>query len=129
MMFEDIQQKFQEDWFEVIFDSKPTVPSFLSSTEEILQYYENYPNVRHVPFAKRTRARSTSSQIPSKQDIAIGPAYKTVHINCDLQRKSNRNEYAIIRYNGNYCISHAFEFEVHWIEATGSIVHDLVKLL
>ena len=59
-------------------------------------------------------------------DCGCGPAYKFVTLDADPHHKSQRPETCIVRYHGNFCTHHAFEIELHWIAATGSIVNNMV---
>ena len=61
-------------------------------------------------------------------ECSCGPAYKSVNLDSDPQRKSDRRESCTVRYHGNYNPAHAFEIEVHWIMATGCIVSDMVRI-
>ena len=46
----------------------------------------------------------------------------------DPSHKSDREEWAIARYHGNYNTSGAFELEVQWLVATGCIMGELVRI-
>ena len=59
-------------------------------------------------------------------DCGCGSAYKFVTLDADPHHKSQRPETCIVRYHGNFCTHHAFEIELHWIAATGSIVNNMV---
>ena len=59
-IIEENFQEFQDQWYEVIFDSPGQVPSFLASDETISNYHDNNSTNKHLPFGKRTRSIRSS---------------------------------------------------------------------
>lgn len=54
--------------------------------------------------------------------------WKDVYVDVDTSRKSDRQEWGHIRYQSLFKPDEAFEITVQWIQATGSIITDLVCL-
>ncbi|XP_021953845.1 GATOR complex protein Iml1 isoform X3 [Folsomia candida] len=53
--------------------------------------------------------------------------WKDVYVDVDTSRKSDRQEWGHIRYQSLFKPDEAFEITVQWIQATGSIITDLVQ--
>ena len=58
---------------------------------------------------------------------ASSQSYKVVNVDVDSNQKSDRSEWATARYHAYYSPMSAFELEVQWLVATGSILGDLVS--
>ena len=52
--------------------------------------------------------------------------HKYANVDVDPQRKSDRKEFAMARYHAYYSPKCAFELQLHWMVATGTIMGDLV---
>ena len=55
-----------------------------------------------------------------------GPIYKQTHLEIDGSSKSDRIEWAHIRYHNKMTPGYAFEIVVQWLIASGPIVYDLI---
>lgn len=53
--------------------------------------------------------------------------YKRVYLDVDLGKKSERQEWGHLQYQEGYRPNEAFELVVQWVQATGSIVAELVR--
>ncbi|EDO41899.1 predicted protein [Nematostella vectensis] len=127
-LMEQQLKDFQGDWVEIAFTqyAPPSViPAFLAPDSALEMIPLTSPTLRSLASVRRGRAKSASQQAMLMGECAC--AYKLVNLDCDPQHKSDRPEWCTLRYHGNYNPAHAFEMEVHWIEATGSIVHDMVQ--
>jgi len=58
-----------------------------------------------------------------------GQHYKGVYLDVDLGKKSERQEWGHLHYQQSYKSDEAFELVVQWVQATGSIITDLVNQL
>ncbi|CAH3021981.1 unnamed protein product, partial [Porites evermanni] len=125
----DLLREFQSEWFEVAIWPSTTgddFPEFFTPDEVIESFPVGSPNRKR----SRTRsARRSPGRQHSESDCGCGPAYKFVTLDADPYHKSQRPETCIVRYHGNFCTYHAFEIELHWIRATGSIVNNMVLTL
>lgn len=61
-------------------------------------------------------------------DQLVGKHYfKDVYVDVDVSKKSDRQEWGHVRYQSMFKPEEAFEITVQWIQATGSIITDLVQ--
>lgn len=55
--------------------------------------------------------------------------HKFVNVDVDPMSKVNRPEWATARYHANYSPTCAFELQVQWMVATGTVLGELVSYL
>ncbi|CAH1232896.1 DEPDC5 [Branchiostoma lanceolatum] len=112
---------FQSYWVEVSITSVPMatiVPSFLS------------PRLRSD--SKETGSPGSWGRGSSIKDVRIpgmkgNPPYKSMVLDVDMNKKSDRVEWCTLRYHGNYTPGCSFEFEVQWMVTTPNILYDLLS--
>lgn len=53
--------------------------------------------------------------------------YKQMHLEVDMNNKSDKIEWGHARYQSVYNVDEAFELVIEWVVASGPIVSDLVS--
>jgi len=105
---------FQNDWMEV------------ELNHERFKQTDSQPTTGHdCTFRRPDLPSSYSNQefILTKKN----PLYKEVYLDVDAGKKSDRQEWGHVRYQSSYKPDEAFEMVSQWIQATGSIITELVS--
>jgi hypothetical protein len=63
----------------------------------------------------------------AREEPKKSPVYKEVYLDVDVGKKSDRQEWGHVRYQSTYRPDEAFEMVIQWIQATGSIITELVS--
>jgi hypothetical protein len=69
---------------------------------------------------------SSASTIAKKGDAMN---YRQVYVDVDIGKKSDRQEWAHLRYQTTYRPDEAFEIMIQWVQATGTIITELVMTM
>ena len=65
-------------------------------------------------------------QASSRNKSKAESSYCQVYVDVDVGKKSDRQEWAHLRYQPVYRPDEAFEIVIQWVQATGSIITELV---
>ena len=81
----------------------------------------------NVKQEQRVVEDSSSNPRPRPADEKKSPLYKEIYLDVDVGKKSDRQEWGHVKYQSTYRPEEAFEIVSQWIQATGSIITELVR--
>ncbi|XP_064612475.1 LOW QUALITY PROTEIN: GATOR1 complex protein DEPDC5-like [Liolophura sinensis] len=119
---------FSIEWCEVAVDPVDPFPPLLGQEAINSQSLEDHRDKRKMSGSLPSSLEDWRSQsgLPA-HDLTAGSVYhKFVNVDVDPMSKVNRPEWATARYHANYSPTCAFELQVQWMVATGTVLGELV---